>query len=95
MGAHGARAIRAHRRRKVEAVDRLRELLRSVVFVQEVVRDLLEIRQVGVEECGAQTGEVAVLWVVDLHDPPWIASGADDLAAADVNLLFAADDSER
>ena len=39
--------------------------------------DFFEIREVGVEEGGADGEEVAVAWIVDFDDAPWVGAGTD------------------
>lgn len=78
----------------VLAVDGPRELLGTVVLVQEVVGDLLEVREVRVEQRRAEAAKVAVLGVVDLDDAPRVATRADELAT-DLNLLLGSNDGER
>ena len=75
------------------ALDALAQLLGTVILVQEVVGDLLEVRQVAVEKCRADGEEVRVTRVVDLHHAPRVLAGAD-LAAANLHHVLGADNSE-
>lgn len=56
--------------------------------------DLLEVREVRVEQRRAEAAKVAVLGVVDLDDAPRVATRADELAT-DLNLLLGSNDGER
>lgn len=68
-------------------VDRPRKLFGAVIFVQKVVRDLLQVGKVRVEERLAETAKVRVLRVVDLDDAPGV-SACSDVLASDLDLLF-------
>jgi hypothetical protein len=55
--------------------NRFGQLLGTVVFVEEVVGDLLQVCQMRVEESGADGKEVAVAWIVDLDSSPRVLAG--------------------
>lgn len=75
------------------AINTLAQLLRPVILIQKIVRDLLEIRQMAVQQRAPDGQEVRVPRVVDLDDAPGILPRAD-AAAADLDDLLAADDGE-
>lgn len=56
--------------------------------------DLLEVGQVGSEQRRSEAEEVAVSRVVDLDHAPGVLAGPDELAA-NLDLVFRADDGER
>ena len=64
-------------------LDALAELLGTVVLVQEIVRDFLQIGQVAVEQSTANGQKIGVAGVVHLNDTPWVLTGS---YAAAVNL---------
>lgn len=74
-------------------VDSPREFLRSVVLVQEVVSDLLEIGKVSVEEGGTESSKVRVLGVVDFDYSPRVATSANHLPV-DFDFFFRANDGK-
>lgn len=78
---------------RVAAANGARELLGTVVLVEEVVGDFLEVGKVRAEKGGAETTKVRVCWVVDLDDSPWVATAADGLAV-DHNLLLGTNNGE-
>lgn len=65
----------------------LGQLLGTVVLVQEVVGDLLQVGQMAVEQSGSNSQEVGVAGVVNLHDTPWVLARAD-LATTDLNSVL-------
>jgi hypothetical protein len=75
------------------ALDGLAELLGTVVLVQEVVGDLLQISKMAVQQRRADGKEVGVAGVIDLDDTPGVLASAD-LAASDLDDVLGADDSE-
>ncbi len=75
------------------ALHALGQLLGTVILVEEIVRDFLQVREVGMQQRAADGEEVAVAWVVDLDDPPGILAGAD-AAAANLDDFLGADDGE-
>ena len=54
----------------------LGELLGTVVLVEEVVGDFLEVGEMRVEEGGANGQEVGVARVVDFDRAPWVLTFA-------------------
>lgn len=78
----------------VIAVNSPRELLGTVVFVEEVVGDLLEVGKMCVEQCGSETSKVRVLGVVNLNDTPRVLAGTDRLAV-DYDVFLGTDNGER
>jgi hypothetical protein len=75
------------------ALDGLAELLGTVVLVQEVVGDLLQISKMAVQQRRADGKEVGMAGVIDLDDTPGVLASAD-LAAADLDDVLGADDRE-
>lgn len=75
------------------ALHALGQLLGTVVLVQEVVGDLLQIRQVAVQQRRSNGEEVRVARVVNLHNTPWVLASTD-CAAANLNALLRTDNSE-
>ncbi len=75
-------------------LDALAELLGTVVLVEEVVSNLLQVSQMAVEKGGADGEEVRVARVVDLDDAPGVLASSD-LAATDLNDILGSDDGER
>lgn len=55
--------------------------------------NLLEIREMRVQERRADSGKVGVARVVDLNETPWVLPGTD-LLAVDLNDILASDDGE-
>lgn len=75
------------------ALDGLAELLGTVVLVQEVVGDLLQVGKMAVQKRGANGQEVGVARVVDFDDTPGVLTGAN-LAAANLDDILRADNGE-
>ncbi len=75
------------------SVDALAQLLGTVVLIQKVVRDLLEVGQMAVQQGAADGQEVRVARVVDLDDAPRVLSGSH-APAADLDHVVRADDGE-
>ena len=78
----------------VVAVNSPGELLGTVVLVEEVVRDLLKVGKMCVEQCGSETSKVRVFGVVNLDDTPGVFACSDGLAI-DNDVLFGSNDGER
>ena len=74
--------------------DTLTKLLGTVVLIEEVVSDLLQIRQVTVEESRPDRQEVRVARVVDLDNTPGVLASSD-LATTDLNDVLRANNGER
>lgn len=79
--------------RRSTSFDALAELLGTVVFVQEVMGDFLEIGQMAVEESTADSQEVGVALVLDLYNTPWVLSGPY-LATTDLKNVLGTNDGE-
>lgn len=62
-------------------------------LIQEVVDDLLQIRQVGVQQSRPEPSEIRMLGVVDLDYSPWVTA-TSDLLTVGIDDLFRADDGE-
>lgn len=75
------------------ALDRLAELLGTVILVEEVVGDFLQVGQMAVKKGGSDGQEIRVAGVVNLDDAPGILAGSDT-AAVNLDDFFGADDSE-
>lgn len=75
------------------ALHALGQLLGTVVLVQEVVGDLLQVGQMAVKQSGSDGQEVGVAGIVNLHDTPWVLASAD-LAATNLNDFLRANDGE-
>jgi len=73
--------------RSSSTLNALAKLLGTVVFVEEVVGDLLQISQMAVQQSTTDGQEIRVSWVVNLDNTPWILSGSD-LAPTDLNNIF-------
>ena len=56
------------------------EFLCAVVLVEEIVGNFLQVREVGVQQCGADGEEVRVARVVDFDNTPRVCAGADAFA---------------
>lgn len=70
-------------------LDVLAELLCSVVFVEEIVGNLLQVCKMAVQKGASDGQKVAVSWVVHLNEAPGVLSGSDN-SAADLNRLLRA-----
>jgi hypothetical protein len=75
------------------ALHALAELLGTVILVQEVVGDFLEISQMTVEKGRSDGEEIRVTRIVHLDNTPWVLASAD-LPAPNLNNVFRADDGE-
>ena len=71
----------------VGACNALGQLLGTVVLIEEVVGDLLEVGQMRVEQRRADRKEVRVSWVLDLTNTPRVLASAHTLAVQ-LNDLF-------
>lgn len=71
------------------AVNALAELLGTVVLVEEVVGDLLQVSQVAVEQGAADGQKVRVPGVLDLDDTPRVLPGAH-FPVVDLHEVFRA-----
>lgn len=71
----------------------LGQLLGTIILVQEVVGNFLEVCQVTVEESGSNSEEVRVARVVNLDYTPWVLASAN-LAATNLNNILRADNGE-
>lgn len=71
----------------------LRQLLGTVILVQEVMGDLLQVGQMTVEQGGANGQEVRVARVVDLDNSPRVLASAN-LATANLDSLLRTYNSE-
>src|SRR4051794_20360381 len=75
-------------------LDALAELLGTVVLVEEIVSDLLQVRKVAVQKCGSDSQEVGVARVINLDNTPWILSSTD-FPTTNLNNLLRTHNSER
>lgn len=80
--------------RSSTALYTLAQFLRPVVLVQEIMRDLLQISQMAVQQRASDGQKVRMPWIVNLDDAPRVLPRAYS-AAANFNDLVGADDSER
>ncbi|KAI6760799.1 hypothetical protein HG530_009659 [Fusarium avenaceum] len=69
-------------------------LLGTVVLVQEVVGDFLQISQVAVEQRRSNSEKIGVTRVVDLDDTPGVVTSAD-LAATNLDNILRSNNGER
>jgi hypothetical protein len=74
-------------------LDALRQLLGTVILVQEVVGDFLQISEMAVEKGGSNGEEVGVAGVINLNDTPGILAGAD-LATTNLDNILGANNGE-
>ena len=74
--------------------DTLAELLRSVVLIQEVVRDFLEISKMAVEKRASHSQEVRVAGVINLNNAPGVLPSTHP-PAVDLDDLLRPDNGER
>lgn len=79
--------------RRSTSFDALAEFLGTVVLVQEVMGNLLQIGQMAVEESAANGEEIRVALVLDFYDTPWVLSSSH-LAATDLEHVLGADNGE-
>lgn len=76
------------------AFDTLTKLLSTVVLIEEVVGNLLQVCQMAVEEGGPNSKEVGVTRVINLDNTPRILASSN-LAATNLDDVFGANDSKR
>jgi len=69
------------------------KLLSTVGFIQYIVSQGFEVREVRVEQSGAETAEVRVLGVIDFGVAPRVDTSTDELAV-DLNFLLRANNGE-
>lgn len=74
-------------------LDALRQLLSTVVFVQEIVGDFLEISKMAVEERRSDSEEVRVAGVVNLDNTPGVLTSAN-LSTTNLNNLLGTNNCE-
>lgn len=79
--------------RATSVIHALAELLRTIVLIQEVVGDLLEIGEVAVKQRGSDGEEVRVARVIHLNDTPGILARADG-SPSNLDNVLGADDGE-
>ena len=75
------------------AFDTLTKLLSTVVLIEEVVGNLLQISQMAVEESRSNGQEVGVARIVNLDNTPRVLASSD-LAATNLNNVFRANNGE-
>ena len=76
------------------ALDTLTKLLGTVVFIEEVVSDLLQICQMAVEQRRSDRQEVGMARVVNLDNAPGVLA-SPDLAATNFDDILGTDDGKR
>ena len=79
--------------RATTALHALAELLRTIVLIQEVMGNLLQVGKMAVKERGSNGEEVRVARVVHLDNTPGVLAGADR-SAADLDNVLGADNGE-
>lgn len=70
------------------------ELLRSPVFVKDIVGVLPELFHVCPDEHLSELDKVAVILIVDLNDTPWVRSSSDGASVNSLDLPVRADDGK-
>lgn len=75
-------------------INALAELLGTVVFVEEVVGDLLEVGEMTVEQSTSNSQEIRVSWVLNFDNTPRVLPGAY-FPVVDLHKVLRANDGER
>ena len=75
------------------SIDALAELLGTVILVEEIVSDLLQIGQMAMEQGAANGQEIRVTGIIDLDDAPWILTSSDS-STTNLDDVLGTDDGE-
>ena len=75
------------------AINALAQLLCTIILIQEIMRNLLQVGKMTVQERTPDGQEIRMSRIINLNDTPWVLSGTDT-AAADLDNIFSADNGK-
>lgn len=80
---------------KPGTINALAQLLCPIILVEEVMRDLLQIRQMAMQQRTPDRQKVRVSWVIDLDNTPGILPGSNLPTVLKLNHVLRTDDRKR